>query len=464
MALPAPTSIVEISYVEEQQAHQQMYKNKVVLIFQIQFSARQVQYWLIYYNHRGHCHLTYHSKLKNSMFVVQLESTTEIGYQERLIAQSPLTAREVCASVNRYCRDFHSSNPIGSLHLVTVYIRPADAEVQYFLRKILGGIRTVERKRVLSAPGTKDQLNVLFQTTQQDLPDKLHLRCGGGEKLITLDYKSTVLRCQHCFYYRHLPEHCATVNSAEPTRGRSKTHESPGPEHCQCFCPRSRETSPQCRESSQHKKEFQRERELQRASAIQADRQTHREQDSLRSQDESWYANSQPLEPTSRTRSGPLASARVEDICTPLGTTKSAAACHTNTAAGPLQRVKQAARAQLPQVSKEIKKKKGKNTVKNKPRKKGSSAPVPKVTQWVPRWPISSQPTPKTVSSTTTEETGPSQEPSEQLKTLWNLPHPLPNLTENSSNLPVKLNRQPLGRRGNSKSSPPKWTRTWRGL
>jgi hypothetical protein len=110
---PAPTGapclipqVVEISSAEERPAYQRMYENKVVLIFEIQFSARQVQDWLIYYNHRGSCHLTYHSELKNSMFVVQLESTMETGYQERLIAGSPLVATDVCALVNRYQKDF----------------------------------------------------------------------------------------------------------------------------------------------------------------------------------------------------------------------------------------------------------------------------------------------------------------------------------------------------------------------
>jgi hypothetical protein len=91
------TNMVEISSAEEYQAYQRMYKNKIVLIFKIQFLAKQVQDWLIYYNHRGSCHLTYHSELKNSMFIVQLESTTEAGDLEKTHLQISISGQgRVC--------------------------------------------------------------------------------------------------------------------------------------------------------------------------------------------------------------------------------------------------------------------------------------------------------------------------------------------------------------------------------
>jgi hypothetical protein len=43
--------VVKISSAGERQAYQRMYENKVVLIFEIQLSAWQVQDLLIYYNH-----------------------------------------------------------------------------------------------------------------------------------------------------------------------------------------------------------------------------------------------------------------------------------------------------------------------------------------------------------------------------------------------------------------------------
>jgi hypothetical protein len=62
--------------LEVRQGHQRVWQNKVVIVFEIQMNAKQVQDWLIPYSLKADYKLTYHNKLRHSMHVCKVDTFT----------------------------------------------------------------------------------------------------------------------------------------------------------------------------------------------------------------------------------------------------------------------------------------------------------------------------------------------------------------------------------------------------
>jgi hypothetical protein len=99
-----------------------VWKNKLVLLFETQYTQRQAQDWITEFNKDAVVPLMYLDELRNSMHLVKILTKTDSTDQELIISQSSLLARNVFATVNRYNRSFHQLGAPEATHLVTVNI------------------------------------------------------------------------------------------------------------------------------------------------------------------------------------------------------------------------------------------------------------------------------------------------------------------------------------------------------
>jgi hypothetical protein len=195
------------------------YRNKVVLIFEIEHSAVNARLWLEQYNRNAYPKLSFYVELANSMFVAQLEfdnpHENEDLAKASLIACSPIKAHEVLATVNDYHRDFNQEDPQHILHLLTIYIEGGKPETFWCLRFIVSKIG-----RLISSFQGKERehfrITAVVETTLREYPSSVQVVIGGILRTIKLDIFTPHLRCTFCFSYRHLPSKC-------PSHGRHYT-------------------------------------------------------------------------------------------------------------------------------------------------------------------------------------------------------------------------------------------------
>jgi hypothetical protein len=199
------TIVIPHAIVQAKQKY--CWRNKLLLIFEVELRRPQVRDWILAYNQEAPLKLTYEDELKHSLYVVKLEAASESAEQLAIVKSSSLKAHELFCSVNVYHRGFDPTIPKGLIHCVTLHISPGSPELREYLSYIVQPIGRLLRGRL--ATGVENhRRSALVETQNLLLPKEVTVCIGTEIRAISFDYHNRNLRCWICFGYTHVIAHC----------------------------------------------------------------------------------------------------------------------------------------------------------------------------------------------------------------------------------------------------------------